>query len=173
MLLVVASLKKRACVLAGVQTITRPLETYEHVDMLRQQSLSVVQLIESNVDVEVFLGQSHVLVHFERVVKVADVTERVQKVVHARLVVFHKPIQACHVGFFGVRGLVGQVLQHLGNQGQRPPGVFGGRRQLVDQHVGVWCDDGRVDEAEEEKAADEGADTELSCVGVFALKMIQ
>lgn len=39
----------------------------------------------------------------------------------------------------------------------------------VDEHIRLWSDDGRVDEAEEEEAADKGTDGEVCYVGVLAL----
>jgi hypothetical protein len=51
--------------------------------------------------------------YLESVVKVADFTKTVQKLVDSCLVVFHKWIEGCHVSFFGVGRFVCQVLKHL------------------------------------------------------------
>jgi len=53
--------------------------------------------------------------HLERVVKVGHLAQRVEELVHARLVVVDERLQAHHVGLLGVARLVGQVLQHLGD----------------------------------------------------------
>jgi hypothetical protein len=45
--------------------------------------------------------------------------------------------------------------------------VLGG--DAVDEHVCLWSDDRRVDEAEEEETTDEGADGEICYIGVLAL----
>jgi len=54
---------------------------------------------------------------------------------------------------------------------ERPPRVLCRRRERVDEHVGLRRDDGRVDEAQEEEAADERADGEVGRLGVLALRV--
>jgi hypothetical protein len=83
--------------------------------MLNQQALSVEQLVERDVDLQVLLRQRHVLIHLERVVEVGDVAQRVEELVHARLVVVDEGLERHHVRFLGVRRLVGEVLEELGD----------------------------------------------------------
>ena len=54
------------------------------------------------------------------------------------------------------------------DQGEGPTGVFGG--YSVDQHVRLWCDDGRVDETEKEETANERADGRVCRVWVLSLR---
>ena len=121
--------------------------------------------------------------YLESVVKVADFTKAVQKLVDSCLVVFHKRIEGCHIGFLRIGRLVCQVLKHfrdlqsrsaeLGSpiadtyQGQRPPRVF--RRNPVDQHVRLRGDDRWVDETKEEEPADKRAHRYVGSLWIFSL----
>ena len=102
--------------------------------MLIEQSMSVVQLIHGNADLQIALRQCHVLVHLrtrhinnllinqnhnasylERLVEISDLTQIVQKLIYPRLVVLHERIEGDHVRLLRIGGLVGKILQHLGN----------------------------------------------------------
>ena len=52
-------------------------------------------------------------------------------------------------------------------QGQCPPGVL--RRHALHQHIGLWRDNSRVDEAQEEESANQGADSIVGRIWVLPL----
>lgn len=58
----------------------------------------------------------------------------------------------------------------VAHEGKGSPRVLRTRRQAVDEHVGLRCDDRRVDETKEEEAADQGTDRVISRFGVFPLE---
>jgi hypothetical protein len=93
--------------------------------MLHQQALCVEQLVEGDVDLEILLRQRHVLIHLERIVEVGDIAKRIEELVHPRLVVVDEGLERHHVSFFGVRGLVGEVLEKLGDLHERRIVSFG------------------------------------------------
>lgn len=154
--------------------------------MLIQKRLGVVQFVEGDVDLQVLLRQRHVLIHlcarqeefaagraqpthFEGVVEVAHLAQRIEESIHPLLVVLDERVQAHHILLLSVRRLVGKVLQHLGDEGERPSRVPRRRRQVLDEHVGLRRDDGGIDEPKEEEAADEGAHGCIGRFGVLAL----
>lgn len=77
----------------------------------------------------------------------------------------NKRLELGHVRLFRVRGLVGQVLKHLGNVRERALRVLSGCR--VDEHVRSGRNNGRVDETEEEEATDKCADCLVLRIRVF------
>lgn len=182
--------------------------------MLDKEGLSVVQLIEGDIDLEVFLRKSHVLIHLgpkrktlvrvrkgkrgtqdetylEGIIKVSNITERIQELVHSSLVVVDEGVESHHVSFLCVRRLVGQILQHLRNllsprklrlekwlrkswesttdQSQSPSRVLCARWETVDEHVGLGSDDCWVDKTKEEETSDEGTNRVIGCFRVFSL----
>lgn len=95
--------------------------------MLNQETLRVVQLVERDTDLQILLGQGDVLVrlharddirhhknvssvsmtnyptwapYLERVVKVGNLAQRIQELVHPRLVVVDERLQRHHVCLF-------------------------------------------------------------------------
>lgn len=118
--------------------------------------MGIVQLVESNVDLAInaFLRQSHVLVQLERLVKVSNLTQLVQELVHPCLVAVDERVERLHVRLLGIAWLVGQVLQHLGDKRQCSPRVLA--RVSVNQHVCLRRNDGWVDETKEEEASNQG-----------------
>lgn len=100
--------------------------------MLQDQRVGVIQLIHGNVNSEVFLGQSHVLIHldktladaddvrharkyFKSVIEIPNFTEVIEELVDARFIIFDKGVERDHVDLLRIRGLVCKVLQHLRN----------------------------------------------------------
>jgi hypothetical protein len=98
--------------------------------------MRVVQLVESDMDEEVLLGECHILVHLrssrqlgdleggkvevtatnlKSIVEVSDLAQIIQKLVDPSFVVFNEGIERDHVGFLRVRGFVRQILEHFGN----------------------------------------------------------
>lgn len=106
------------------------VNTHKSFYVLCDQGMCVVQFVKGDMNHQVFLRQSHVLVHLEdsqksfwmihagrthlkSVVEVSDLAEVVQELVDPRLVVLHERVQRHHVCLLRVRRLVGQILQHL------------------------------------------------------------
>lgn len=85
------------------------------IQMTLNEGMGAVYFVEGDIDVNVLLAERHVLVHLQSFVKVADLTQLVQELVDALLVLLHKRVGRQHVAFLGIRGPVGQILQHLGN----------------------------------------------------------
>ena len=61
------------------------------------------------------MTEPRIKTHLESIVEVANFAEVVKELVDASLVVLHKGVEGHHIRFFGVRGLICQVLQHLGD----------------------------------------------------------
>lgn len=167
--LLAGDLRRRGTELFENDAEVRLLVASDRVDVLHQERVRRKDLVESDVDLEVLLRQRHVLIHLELLKEVADFAELIEEGVHSSLVRLDERIQRRHVLLFCVARLVRQVLQHLGQQRQRPLRMRGRRRQAVDEHVRLRRDDRRVDESQEEEAADQRADGRIRRVGVLAL----
>lgn len=111
----------------------------------------------------------HATTYLERIVKVADFAQRVQEPVHPSLVHLDKRVQRGHISLFTVTRLVREILQHLGDQGQRPTRVL--CWDAVDEHVRLRGDDGGIDEPEEEEPSDKRAECEFGNLWVFPLQV--
>ena len=133
-----------------------------------QQGVRDIHFVEGDLQLEIALGEGHVVVHFQTLVKVLHLTQVEHELVDALLVLLDEGVQLDHVGLLGVGGLVGEVLQHLGDQRQRAPRLVAGHG--VDQHVRSRGDNGRVDEAQEEEASDQGTDGGILGLGVLAAR---
>lgn len=101
--------------------------------MLENQGVCVVQFVHRDVYHEILFGQRHILIHLpmctssdcasdklridylERFIEVANFTQIIEELVDASFVVLNEGVQRHHVGFLGVGGLVGQILQHFGD----------------------------------------------------------
>jgi len=51
--------------------------------------------------------------YLQSVIKISNFAKAVEKLIDAGLIVFDEGIESDHVGFFGVRWFVRQILQHL------------------------------------------------------------
>ena len=108
--------------------------------------------------------------YFQAFIKVIHVAEVVEELRDALLVAVDERIQRHHVHLLAVRRLIGEILQHLGNERERSSSVFG--RLLVDDHVRKWSDNGRIDKAQEKEATDQGANGPTRGLGVLFLQIL-
>jgi hypothetical protein len=86
---------------------------HQLLSVLLEKCVHSVNFVERNGQFEIFLGQSDVVVHFECFVEVLDLAQIEQKSVHAFFVLLDEGLEHGHVRFFGVGGLVSQILEHL------------------------------------------------------------
>ena len=61
----------------------------QNVGVFFHERVHKIQLIDRNVESLVLLGQIHIAVHFERVVKVSDMAKRLQKCHESRAIDSH------------------------------------------------------------------------------------
>lgn len=81
--------------------------------MLFKKGVHCIHFVQRNRKIKILLRQCNVVVHLEGLVKVLHLTQIEQKPVDAFFVLMDERLQLDHVWLFRVRGLVGQVLQHL------------------------------------------------------------
>ncbi len=105
---------------------------YQCFDMLQDKRVRIIQLVQSDVNHQIFLGKRHILIHLQKrcemlmisrnsyvylkcVKEVPYFTQIVQELIDAGFVVLDERIESHHVDFLGIGRFVCQILQHLSN----------------------------------------------------------